>query len=151
MVGAARPRETRCVLVVDVQHVPRLGLISVKNPQRRSRGDGDPQRGIVNLQPIGDPGIIQEAGSEFRLVTPRIPSDDDLLKPAFAMPSHRSEALAACQHPTHIGVAVCSDQHARLLESTSYGPGRESAEHRLHEPTPRKHSSTDLDPAGRRS
>lgn len=115
MIGATRPRETRRVLVVDVQYVSRPCLICVENPERRSRGDRDPEGGVIDLQPIGDPCIVEEARSEFRLVTPRIPSDDNLLKLAFDMPSHRSAVHAVFHHSTADGIADCGDGHPRLL------------------------------------
>ena len=70
MVRATRSRETRRVLVVDVQYVPRRCFVPAENPECRCGGYRYPHGGIVDLQPKGDPGVVEEAGSEFRLMTP---------------------------------------------------------------------------------
>ena len=48
------------------------GFVCSQDPERGCRGDGDTQRGIIDLEAERNPCITQKSRGEFGLVPPRI-------------------------------------------------------------------------------
>ncbi len=83
VVPGARSRQLGRMLVGDVENFPSTSLVRTQHPQRRGHGHRDPERGVIDLQSMGDPRIVEESRRKFGVMPPRVPGDDHLLQLPF--------------------------------------------------------------------